>query len=653
YKELFDSIKITRAKTTEHTTSLIATNNKFKAQLQEKGFAIAALKNVLRKSTGNSVSTKFAKSSILGKPMSQPFRNQSVVRQPTAFKSERPRFSKPQCDSQVDVHNDLSKPVTTHYLPKEREAASVKPHHMIASSNSRISSKNMTRFSSNDMVHNHYIEEAKKRTQEHSRNSEPSLMTSARSQSTTNGSKPMPRRTQTSRNWPASKNSFVTTKTVPIAEHPRNSKNDSCVTKFLKEVNSHAKVPSNKTTNRNKPVEQTGVPHKQERQIPTGHSSELRLYDHSNEQSSSKLVLDVVPQADKTSTSRQASDYDDHDPVPQRQDVSSLGDEHVPSQQELDMLFGPLYDEFFNTGSNLSTNIQSTSAPSTHTNVHAEENNNDQAKDGEQIQDDEFTNPLCAPAQEEAESSSHNIVQTRRQLVTDPKMCMFALTVSIAELENIKEAMVDSAWIEAMQDKLHQFDRLQVWELVDKPFGKSIIRLKWLWKNKKDEDQTVIRNKARLVAKGYAQEEGIDFEESFAPVARLEAVRIFIAYAAHKSPNFSDRRDNGISQWSSKGGDADHAGCIDSRKSTFWRNSIPSHSNLMQPRTALPYQAHHFIKEQDENGIIELYFVRTEYQLVDMFTKALPEDRFKYLVRRIGMRCLTPAELEVLAKEAA
>nr|GEY03529.1 putative RNA-directed DNA polymerase [Tanacetum cinerariifolium] len=74
-----------------------------------------------------------------------------------------------------------------------------------------------------------------------------------------------------------------------------------------------------------------------------------------------------------------------------------------------------------------------------------------------------------------------------------------------------------------------------VWELVDKPFGKTIIKLKWLWKNKKDEDQTMIRNKARLVAKGYSQEEGIDFEESFAPVARLEAVWIFIAYAAHKS----------------------------------------------------------------------------------------------------------------------
>ncbi|GJU77337.1 retrovirus-related pol polyprotein from transposon TNT 1-94 [Tanacetum coccineum] len=74
---------------------------------------------------------------------------------------------------------------------------------------------------------------------------------------------------------------------------------------------------------------------------------------------------------------------------------------------------------------------------------------------------------------------------------------VLALRMSIVEPKNIKEAMADSAWIEAMQDELHQFDRLKVWELVDKPFGKMIIKLKWLWKNKKDEDQIVIYNKAR------------------------------------------------------------------------------------------------------------------------------------------------------------
>nr|GEW50373.1 hypothetical protein [Tanacetum cinerariifolium] len=192
YKELSNSIKTTRAKTKEHTTSLISKNDEFKAQLQERGFAIVALNIELRKLTENSVNTKFSKSSILGKPVLKPHRNQSVVRQPNAFKSARPKISKPRFASQVDVNNDLSKPVTTHYLPKERESAVVKPHHVIAFSESRNSSKNMPRFSSNDMVHNHYLEEAKKKTQKSGRNSRPSVMPSARSQSTANGSKPKP-----------------------------------------------------------------------------------------------------------------------------------------------------------------------------------------------------------------------------------------------------------------------------------------------------------------------------------------------------------------------------------------------------------------------------------------------------------------------------
>nr|GEV32126.1 hypothetical protein [Tanacetum cinerariifolium] len=221
------------------------------------------------------------------------------------------------------------------------------------------------------------------------------------------------------------------------------------------------------------------------------------------------------------STQIKASYYDNSDPGPQLQNVSSSVDAHVPSQQELDLLFGPLYDEFFNACSNPqdkqpSTNIQPTSAPSSPTYDHVEENN-DYQEEGEHVQDDEFTNPLYHPLKQVRENPSRP-VQTRRQLATYPKMCMFALIVSTAEPKNIKEAMADSAWIEVMHKELHQFDRLQVWKLVDKPFGKMIIRLKWLWKNKKDEDQTVIRNKARLVAKGYAQEEGIDFEESFSPM---------------------------------------------------------------------------------------------------------------------------------------
>ncbi|GJR71985.1 retrovirus-related pol polyprotein from transposon TNT 1-94 [Tanacetum coccineum] len=220
------------------------------------------------------------------------------------------------------------------------------------------------------------------------------------------------------------------------------------------------------------------------------------------------------------------SDHNSSDLAPQRQEISV---ENVSSgltdssQQGLEFLFSPLLEEYYNPAHG-----------------HAEDNNNDQAPNAS-FQEDEFINPFCTRVQEtdhplqQVHGNPTMPVQIRRQLATDPEMCMFALMVSIVEPKNIKEAMTDFVWIEAMQDELHQFDRLKVWELIDKPFGKMIIKLKWLWKNKKDEDQTVIRNKARLVAKGYAQEEGIDFKESFAPVARLEAVRIFVAYAAHKS----------------------------------------------------------------------------------------------------------------------
>ncbi|GJY26830.1 retrovirus-related pol polyprotein from transposon TNT 1-94 [Tanacetum coccineum] len=537
---------------------------------EKKGFAIAALKNELRKLTGNSVNTKFENLSILGKPALQPRRSQSVVRQPTTFKSERPRISKQRFASQVDVNNDLSKPVTTHYLPKERESAVAKPHYMIAPSSSR--------YSSNDIPHNHYPEEAKKKAQEHSRNS---------------------------RNFSDSKHFVCSTcqKCVFNANH------DSCVTKFLNEVNSRAKVPSNKTTTRNKPVEQTRFAKKPERQIPKGHRFSIkntsvvhkktmtprsclrwkptgRIFktiglrwvptgkifafstnkvdseppngskeDITNqceseqaldvsagtllstvqasfffiltfEQHSSSLVLhqmmsdhnssDLAPQRQEMSVEnvssglvpqgQKASDYDNSGPVPPRQNVVPTAEKTDSSHQGLEFLFSPLIEEYY-----------------TPTHGQAEENNNDQAPNAS-FQEDEFINPFCTRVQETGESSSRNIdntdvhsfqpqshdyrwtrdhpleqvhgnptmpVQTRRQLATDPEMCMFALTMSIVEPKNIKEAMADSAWIEAMQEELHQFNRLK--------------------------------------------EEGIDFEESFAPVARLEAVWIFVAHAAHKS----------------------------------------------------------------------------------------------------------------------
>ncbi|KAJ9563088.1 hypothetical protein OSB04_008248 [Centaurea solstitialis] len=103
------------------------------------------------------------------------------------------------------------------------------------------------------------------------------------------------------------------------------------------------------------------------------------------------------------------------------------------------------------------------------------------------------------------------------------------------EPSDVSQALTDPDWVLAMQEELAEFERNKVWRLVTRPWGKSIIGLKWIFRNKKNENDLIIRNKARLVAKGYRQQEGIDYDETFAPVARIEAIRIFLAYAAHKN----------------------------------------------------------------------------------------------------------------------
>nr|GEX21762.1 hypothetical protein [Tanacetum cinerariifolium] len=341
-------------------------------------------------------------------------------------------------------------------------------------------------------------------------------------------------------------------------------------------------------------------------------------------------------------------------------------------------------------GTNPSTTIPSTSAPSAHTNMHAEENNNDQAEEREHIPDDEFTNPFCASTQEVAESSSHNIVrgnpsrpvQTRQKLATDPEMCMYALTVSTTEPKNIKEAMADSTWIEVIQEELYQFDKLQ----------------------------------ARLVAKGYDQEEVIDFEESFAPVARMEAEEVYIAQPdefvdpdhlekiyrlrkalyglkqapkawydelskfltskgfskglqIHQSPRgiFINQAKYTLKILHKHGMDKDQSigtpiatkpkldGDLSGNPNCTAMSSAEAEYVSLSARCAQVMWMRTQLQDYGFNyNKIPLYCdSQIEYQLANMFTKALPEDRFKYLVRRIGMRCLTPAELEVMAKESA
>ncbi|GKB65777.1 putative ribonuclease H-like domain-containing protein [Tanacetum coccineum] len=124
------------------------------------------------------------------------------------------------------------------------------------------------------------------------------------------------------------------------------------------------------------------------------------------------------------------------------------------------------------------------------------------------------------------------IKKQRRTNHKDYQNCLFACFLSQNEPKKVIQALTDPSWIEAMQEELLQFKLQKVWTLVDLPIGKRAIGTKWVFRNKKDERGIVIRNKARLVAQGYTQEEGIDYDEVFAPVARIEAIRLFLAYAS-------------------------------------------------------------------------------------------------------------------------
>ncbi|GJV37203.1 putative ribonuclease H-like domain-containing protein [Tanacetum coccineum] len=130
----------------------------------------------------------------------------------------------------------------------------------------------------------------------------------------------------------------------------------------------------------------------------------------------------------------------------------------------------------------------------------------------------------------------HGFVSTIQQRTNhkDLQNCFLACFLSQEEPKKVIHALKDPSWIEAMQEELLQFKLQEVWTLVDLPNGKRAIGSKWVFRNKKDERRIMIRNKARLVAQGYTQEEGIDYDEVFAPIARIEAIRLFLAYASFK-----------------------------------------------------------------------------------------------------------------------
>ncbi|GJT09704.1 retrovirus-related pol polyprotein from transposon TNT 1-94 [Tanacetum coccineum] len=397
-------------------------------------------------------------------------------------------------------------------------------------------------------------------------------------------------------------------------------------------------------------------------------------------------------------------------------------------------------------------------------------------------------------------SELERLVSTRLQLYEQALFCYYDAFHTSVEPKNYKDALTQACWIEAIQEELNEFEHLEVWELIPCPDKVMVITLEWIYKVKLDELGGILKKKARLAAYGYCQEEGIDFEESFALVARLDAIRIFLAYEFSKGtvdPTLFIRRQGKdillISQsprgifinqvkyaleslkkygmessdpvdtpivekskldedtqgkavdpthyrrmigtlmyltasrpdltffvsmcaryqakptkkhlhvvkqifkyirgiinrglWYLKDssitltayGDIDHAGCQDTRQSTsgymqllrdrlvIWSsqltdyglgfNKIPMYydnksaialcyNNVQHSRSKHIDIRFHFIKEQGKNGVVELYFVNTKYQLTDIFTKAFGRERIEFLINKLGMQSFTPETLK-------
>ncbi|GJU51525.1 hypothetical protein Tco_1221080 [Tanacetum coccineum] len=355
-------------------------------------------------------------------------------------------MSKQRFASQVDVNKNLLKPVTQHYLPKNTESACTKPDHMIASSSSRNSSKNMPRFSSNDMVHNHYLDVAKKKIQERDRNSTTSVTTSARFKALL---------------MVANQNLGATIKHLGVCLYLRcvfNANHDACITKLLKEINSRATIQSHKTRNSNKPVDQKKsiLRNPDRHRSLTGHrfspnktsavyektSPDLIFSGNPHVNFRNLLVLKVDSYRNVNSTLHKASAGTSIN----IQKEQSLDLSAVTTFNELELLYSPMFSELLNGTSHVvskSSAVHAADNPdkrqqhnTTHTstttdvadlpplNIHSTHQTPTQVSTvtapeniiqaetntkNAQFDEDEFINIFSTPVQEQGETSSRHV----------------------------------------------------------------------------------------------------------------------------------------------------------------------------------------------------------------------------------------------------
>ncbi|GJT26926.1 retrovirus-related pol polyprotein from transposon TNT 1-94 [Tanacetum coccineum] len=435
---------------------------------------------------------------------------------------------------------------------------------------------------------------------------------------------------------------------------------------------------------------------------------------------------------------------------------SGLVPNHIPQQpcippprDDWDRMFQPMFDEYFTPPSIVVSSVQeaaaprvmvlddspvSTSidqdAPSTNTNSQGSSSNIRQTHTpfkhlGRWTKDHTIENVISNP------SCS---VSTRKQLQTDVMWCYFDVFLTSVEPKNFKQAMTEPSWIDAMQEEIHEFQRLEVWELVScavdltlftRQAGNDLLLMSFfLGLQISQSPRGIFINQSKYASEivkkyGMLTSDSIDIpmvEKSkldedlqgnpvdatlyygmISSLMYLTSRRPDLIYAVCLCAGYQakpiEKHLNAVKQifrylkgtiimdlWYSKDtgmsltvyADADHARCQDTRRSTSGSaylviqeakfNKIPLYcdnksakslccNNVQHSRAKHIDVRYHFIKEQVENGIVELYFVQTEYQLADIFTKPLPRERFNFLIEKLGMRSMSLKTLKRLAEE--
>ncbi|GJW67091.1 integrase, catalytic region, zinc finger, CCHC-type containing protein [Tanacetum coccineum] len=556
-----------------------------KAQLQDKNIAISELKKLIEKNKGKGVDTNFEKQSILGKPPLQPIINQPVVRQLTAYKSERYQLPRHRIASQVGVSHDLTKPVTPYSWPQVRKSSFAKPHDVNAPDPSRNSPKHVSFQSpresvgSNDMVHNHYLKEAKKKAQlqkDKALNTKSSVQQSVRLPNTANekkcDSKNHGRKIPIGKRFSPNKSSNVYLKTTPPRSGLTWKPTDRICTQvglkwipIIKSVetryntNDSASPLGMKTHNPKTVIcANSSSLSAGDRNPGQGDSSKLNLLDHrlvlmepedsykdGDGDASFQLKSDSLPhahaQTTKTYYKHQDSRIKKAQTQRQRLPNHSLLNSPPSSSDRPRTAYQPKFQIAHTSPPSShvrSTTTLSTAPPSPSQYVASGPRTSPSTSQFSLLSSPRPTVPRVSWVQAMSRPPPTHTITTHSMHGISKIKTSFSLSTTVTQSplpKNLKDALFDPNWNNAMSDEFHALIQNKTWELVPHTPDINVIRSMWVFCHKKKYDGSFERYKARLVGDSRSQQLGVDCDETFSPVVKPAMIRTVLSLALSHS----------------------------------------------------------------------------------------------------------------------